>query len=140
MGILPSLCGLCDIPVPRTIEGRDLSRAWQGVSGAFEQGGILTMNSTASYDYLEDLQEWRGVRTKRYSYARWLNGRVELFDLENDPLQMTNLADIPRAAELRHQLEDKLQEPMHARNDQMVPCTSHRDWFDNYRRIVRNVY
>ena len=138
--IFPSLCGLCGIPVPRTIEGFDLSSAWRGVSGAFEQEGILTMNFTASYDYLEDGQEWRGVRTKRYAYARWLDGTVELFDLENDPLEMENLADLPDAAELRQQLEDQLQELMNTRNDQMVPCTSYRDWFDNQRRIVRNVY
>ena len=96
--VFPSLCGLCDIPVPRTIEGYDLSQAWQGVPEAFEQKAILTMNFTASYDYLKDGQEWRGVRTKRHTYARWLNGEVELFDLENDPLQMTNLADDPNAA------------------------------------------
>ena len=80
------------------------------------------------------------MRTKRYAYARWLNGQVELFDLKNDPLQMTNMADLPSAAGLRHQLENKRQELMNARNDQLVPCTSYRNWFDNYRRIVRNVY
>ena len=52
--IFPSLCGLCGIPVSRTIEGYDLSAAWKGVPGAFEQNGILTMNFTASYDYLVD--------------------------------------------------------------------------------------
>ena len=82
----------------------------------------------------------RWARTKRYTYARRLNGLVELFDLENDPLQMTNLADDPSAAGLRQQMEDRLQELMRARNDQLVPCTSYRDWFDNQRRIVRNVY
>jgi len=138
--VFPSLCGLCDIPVPRTIEGHDLSRAWQGVPEAFEQKAILTMNFTASYDYLKDGQEWRGVRTKRHTFARWLNGEVELFDLENDPLQMTNLADDPNAAALRAQLEDQLQALMRARNDRLVPCTSYQDWFDSQRRIVRNVY
>ena len=85
------------------------------------------MNFTASYDYLEDGQEWRGIRTKRYSYASWLNGTVEIFDLVNDPLVMIYLADSPDSEELRHQMEVKLQELMRARNDDMVPCTRHRN-------------
>lgn len=55
-------------------------------------------------------------------------------------MQMTNLADMPGAVGLRQQMEDRLQELMSARNDQLVPCTSYREWFDDYRRIVRNVY
>ena len=138
--VFPSLCGLCGVPVPRTIEGYDLSNAWQGVPGAFEQDAILTMNFPAGYDYLTDGQEWRGVRTQRHSYARWLNGTVELFDLADDPLEMTNLADVPSAQGLRRRMEERLQQLMARRNDQLVPCTSYRDWFDSCRRIVRNVY
>ena len=65
---------------------------------------------------------------------------MELFDLVNDPLEMINLADSPDSEELRHQMEATLQELMRARNDDIVPCTSYRNWFDNQRRIVRNVY
>ena len=68
--IFPPLCGLCGIPVPRTVERQDLSQAWQGVPEAFELDGILTMDCAAGYDYLKDGKEWRGVRTKQYTYAR----------------------------------------------------------------------
>lgn len=138
--VFPSFCGLCDIPVPRTVEGYDLSDAWMGVPGAFEQDAVLTMNFTAGYDYLVDGQEWRGARTKRTSYARWLSGKVELFDLVEDPLQMTNLAGLPSEEGLREQMEGKLDELMTRRRDEMVPCTSYGNWFDSYRRVVRNVY
>lgn len=138
--IFPSLCALCDIPIPRSIEGHDLSAAWKGEPDAFEQDAVLTMNFTASYDYLEDGKEWRGVRTKRYSYTRWLDGTIQLFDLETDPLQMTNLADDPNHKSLQQQMEHTLQVLMAKRNDELVPCSSYRDWFDNYRRVVRNVH
>ena len=138
--IFPSLCGLCGIPVPRTIEGYDLSGSWQGRSGAFEQDAVLTMNFGATYDYLMDGQEWRGIRTKRYSYSRWLEGRVELFDLENDPLEMINLAGDPGWRETRQALECILGNLMDKRRDELVPCTQYKGWFDHYRRVVKNAH
>lgn len=138
--IFPSLCGLCGVPVPRTVEGHDLSDAWRGEPGAFEQEAVLTMNFTAEFDYLSTGQEWRGVRTKRYSYARWLDGTVELFDLAVDPLEMTNLAALPSARGLRGEMESRLQVLMAERCDELVPCTSYADWFDNLRRVVRNAH
>lgn len=138
--IFPSLCSLCGVPIPRTVEGYDLSAAWRGESNAFEQDAVLTMNFTKAYDYLVDGEEWRGVRTKEYSYARWLNGKIELFDLRNDPLQMHNLAGRQEARVLQETMELKLQELMDKRRDALIPCTSYSDWFDNQRRVIRNVY
>jgi len=138
--IFPSLCTLCGVSIPRTIEGYDLSAAWRGKSNAFEQDAVLTMNFTKAYDYLVDGEEWRGVRTKEYSYSRWLNGKVELFDLRNDPLQMDNLAGKQEKRGLQEKMEQKLRELMNQRGDTMVPCTSYSNWFDNQRRVVSNVY
>ena len=35
----PTLCGLCDVPLPRSVEGYDLSGAWLGQEGALCAGG-----------------------------------------------------------------------------------------------------
>ena len=134
----PSLCRLCGVPVPRTVEGYDLSQAWRSLHGAWEQDAVLTMNYSATYDHLKDGREWRGVRTKEYSYVRWLSGLEELYDLRRDPLQMNNLAGTPEMAGVQARLEERLRELMTRRHDQLVPCTSYHDWFDNYRRVVRN--
>ena len=83
----PTLCGLCDVPVPRSVEGHDLSAAWRGEPDAFEQGAVLTMNFTASYNHLVPGTEWRGVRTKTHSYSRWLDGTVALYDITRDPME-----------------------------------------------------
>jgi len=137
---LPSLCGLSDIAVPRSVEGRDLSAAWKGEEGAFQREEIFTMNFSAAYDYLEDGEEWRGVRTKDYSFARWRNGDLELFDLREDPMQMNNLAGSPRWAGVQAELSGKLDELMAERNDELIACRGYGDWFDSYRRVVRNVH
>jgi len=138
--IFPSLCGLLELPVPRSVEGYDLSAAWRGKPGAFEQDAVLTMNFTASHDYLKDGQEWRGVRTRDWAYTRWLDGRTELFDLRNDPRQMRTLADDPGAAATRVALDSRLRELMSRRGDALVPCHTYADWFDVQRRVVRNAF
>lgn len=138
--LFPSLCGLCGIPIPRTVEGYDLSAAWRAEEGAFQQDAVLTMNFTAHHDYLVDGEEWRGIRTMTHSYARWLNGAVELFDLRDDPLQMHNLAGSPAHADLERAMETRLGELMAERKDDLVPCTSYANWFDEQRRVVRNAH
>ncbi|MAF12980.1 hypothetical protein CMK11_21220, partial [Candidatus Poribacteria bacterium] len=138
--LFPTLCGLCDVSVPRTVEGIDLSDAWLDSEGAAEQDAVFTMNFTKAYDYLVDGDEWRGVRTKRHVYTRWLNGLTELFDLDADPLQMRNLAADPASRELRDALDRLLDAFLAERSDTLEPCTDSADWFDEQRRIVRNAY
>ena len=137
--MFPTLCALAGVAVPRTVEGRDLAAAWRGEEGASGQDAVLTMNFTAAHDYLEDGEEWRGVRTRTHSYARWLSGLVELHDLREDPLQMRNLAASPECAPLASRMESTMRGLMHRLGDELVPCSSYASWFDEQRRVVRNV-
>ena len=138
--LFPTLCSLCDVPIPRTVEGQDLAAAWLQTEGAHEQDAVLTMNFTATYDWLLDGAEWRGLQTKRYTYTRWLSGLTELFDLEADPLQMFNLAGNPAYNRLEAEMEERLQALMAARHDSLQPCHELANWFDAQRRVVRNAY
>lgn len=135
----PTLCSLCGVPIPRTVEGLDLSDAWLGRAGAREPEAVFTMNFVAGWPgYLQNGAEWRGVRTKRHSYARWLNGRTLLYDLEADPLEMRNLAEEPSAGGLREGMEKRLQAFLAERHDAFLPCEDYAPWLDAHRRIVRN--
>ena len=138
--IFPTLCGLCDLPVPRTVEGHNLADAWRGLPGAFEQEALLTMNFSASHDWLVDGHDWRGVRTKTHSLPRRLAGADELYDLAADPLQMNNLAGAADSAEVQAGLEAQLDAFLAARNDSFLPCREYSDWFDYQRRVVRNMH
>ena len=138
--IFPSLCTLCGVPIPRTVEGYDLSDAWRGRANAFERDAILTLNFSAMHDYLKDGEEWRGVRTRDYSYAKWLKGEVALYDLKDDQWEMNNLAGQKDSADLQRQMEDLMEDLLKERNDQLLPCNHYASWLDNQRRIVRNVY
>jgi N-acetylglucosamine-6-sulfatase len=45
-----------------------------------------------------------GLRTARYKLIRWASGAVELYDLENDPNELSNLARDAAYAEVRDRL------------------------------------
>jgi len=135
----PTLCGLCGVPVPRTVEGRDLSGAWRGRDDATDADALLTMNFIAGWPgYLNDGNDWRGVRTRRHSYSRWLDGRVVLYDLQSDLLQMTNLADDPAAGDLLDEMEQTLQRLLADRGDDFRASRDYAEWFDTRRRIIAN--
>ena len=138
--LFPTLCRLCDVPIPRSVEGCDLSDAWRGISGAFQHDAVLLMNFSAAYDWLEDGMEWRGVRTPTHTYARWLDGTVVLHDRRADPLEMENLAGRDDHRGLEADLEDRMQQLMAQRGDVLAPCSRWKDWFDSQRRVVKNAY
>ena len=137
---LPTLCSLCGVPVPRTVEGMDLSGAWCGIEGSPRRTSMLTMNFNRSFDYFEDGDEWRGVRTERHSYCRWLDGKRELYDLDQDALEMTNLADDPASRSLLEQMETMLLSLMAERGDEFLPGTAYTHWLDEQRRVVQNAF
>jgi hypothetical protein len=54
---------------------------------------------------------WRGVRTERYTYARWADcgGKRLLLDRQVDPLEMHNRVDDRAYGKVVEQLERRLQ-------------------------------
>lgn len=133
----PTLCGLAGLPVPRSVEGTDLSHVLKGQSGPEPEAAFI-MNFSKWFDWFKDGAEWRGVRTRDYTYAQWLDGRTEMYDLREDPLQMHNLASsdhaaLPDMAALLHQAQAR-------RHDELVPCTAWQHWLDEQRRVVRNAH
>lgn len=138
----PTLCGLAGVPVPRSVEGHDQSEALRAgtQNRKTAQDALLLMNFSKYYDWFEDGAEWRGVRTKTATYNEWLDGRVELFDLIEDPLQMRNLADDRGYASKRNELTTALRDLQAIRGDELVPCSAWKHWLDEQRRVVRNGY
>jgi arylsulfatase A-like enzyme len=137
---LPTLCGLCGLPVPPTVEGMDLSDAWRGLPEAREQDAVMTMNFSGAFDSLAPGLEWRGVRTKTHAYARWLDGREELYDIRTDPLERGNMASQSDSAELLDSMRNRLAQLQAERGDRLMPAEAYRDWFDAQRRVVRNAF
>ncbi len=139
----PTLCGLAGVPVPQTVEGLDLSHSLRpGATGAAQpsQDALLLMNFSKYYDWFVDGGEWRGVRTKNAMYTEWLDGRVDMFDLTNDPLQLRNLSDDNGYRAQRSELSTALRDLQAIRGDELVAATDWKHWLDSQRRVVRNTF
>ena len=87
--ILPTLLGLAGVPIPKTVEGQDLSSLVRGQRAATDRAALYM--SVSPFDPAANIPEYRAIRTARYTYARSLQGPWLLYDDQADPYQMTNL-------------------------------------------------
>ena len=124
--ILPTLLGLAGVPIPATAEGRDLSPAVRGEPFAGNESA-LTMCIAPFAEYVG--APWRGVRTERYSYARWLDGRGILYDTLADPDQLENRYLQSDWRGLGRDLEDALQQLLAQRGDRFLPAAAYLEQY-----------
>ena len=139
MDHLPSLCGLTGLPIPRDVDGADLSDVIRN-RGRDSRDEVLIGSYTSHWDFFQTgtrWPEWRGVKTKRYTYCKWLTGEEELYDDVEDPYQMNNLAvgrkELPALQTLRNRLKDLLV----AAHDDFLPGTEYGKWYDERRNLKR---
>lgn len=105
--VMPTLLALGGLPCPDAVDGKDLSDAALG-SRSDQQEALLLMKLLPGGNpwMANGVTTWRGVRTKRYTYARLLDrGPWLLFDNESDPYQTDNLVDKPEYAALQQRLD-----------------------------------
>ncbi len=103
--ILPTLLTLTEMPIPKSVEGEDLSAVLTGEGGEPDRAALF-MNVSP---FTPGLGEYRAIRTIRHTYVRSLAGPWLLFDNRDDPLQMHNLAADPARAALTQELDHGLQ-------------------------------
>jgi len=85
--ILPTLAGLAGLKAPAGIDGRDLSGVLQGrADAATREHAYITFRTDRKY-----VPSWKGVRTRRYTYARTKDDPWVLFDQQEDPHETRNL-------------------------------------------------
>lgn len=126
--IMPTLLGLCGLgqKIPAEVEGMDLSGIFQGRSG--EEPNAAFMQGLGHTYIWRDGFEWRAVRDKRFTYARYLrDGKELLFDRKKDPLCKTNVVTNAAYKKTLARLKQAMKEKMAELNDQFKPCTWYRD-------------
>lgn len=90
MGIYPTLCDLAGLPGPDWLEGHNLKPLLADPATAWPHGAITTFGRNN-----------HAIRTARWRYIRYAGGGEELYDHDKDPLEWTNLADLPELAPLK---------------------------------------
>ncbi len=104
LDLYPTLADLCGLQAPGNLEGQSLRP-------------ILNDSQAASWDKPAVTQVWHNpkswgysIRTDRWRYTEWLQGKAgrELYDHEQDPDEVINLAADPTHAEIVADLSDQL--------------------------------
>jgi len=134
--IMPTLLALMDLPVPQEVDGMDLSHIALGCQGEEPEMAFL---QGMGHTYLwKDGFEWRAVRDKSYTYARYLvDGKELLFNHSVDPLQVNDLSGSPAYRNRKQRMRSFMEGKMEELNDEFMPCTWYRDqWTDGNRNII----
>jgi len=103
--MMPTVLGLSDIAVPDVVEGMDLSGVFAGTSDTQREAAFL-------FNVHKDGgpgTDWRGIRTKKWIYARHYRADWVLYDLENDPYELNNLIDDDEYSNVKEDLKQRLE-------------------------------
>ena len=118
LDVAPTILGAAGIDAPREYEGVDLSGAM--IAGDGQLDGRLLFSEIRPIGPWHGIAEWRMVAGDRYKYT-WCRGdRDELFDLQQDPQEMTNLIDRDDAQPQLEQLRAALREWMEATDEPLL--------------------
>jgi arylsulfatase A-like enzyme len=114
--VMPTLLGLCGVDIPDGVQGHNLAHVVTGQDGPKPPDSVYLMNMGTGWPNRQRwVGYWRGVRTERWVYARWhewYDHEPVLFDCQNDPYELHNLAANPKFAEVRRQMETRLKKWM----------------------------
>lgn len=117
--VMPTLLGFAGAPIPKGVQGADLSPVILGKGGKKPEAALLQRVVGLGKDVGN--QEWRGVRTAKYTYARSIEKGWLLIDNEKDPYQTNNLIDKPEYKEIQSKLDAQLQAMLKKIGDDFAP-------------------
>jgi arylsulfatase A-like enzyme len=120
--IMPTLLGLGGIAPPKTVEGTDFSGVLTGAKAPDNDAAMICCISPfGEWTRPAGGREYRGLRTRRYTYVRDLKGPWLLYDNQADPYQQANLVGKPEHADLQKALDAQLDKMLAVRKDKFLP-------------------
>lgn len=96
--LFPTVCDLTGASVPEGLDGRSLRPVLQNTSATVHDAAVSFVSGG------------HGLRTDRWAYMKYRDGSSELYDMDHDPGQYTNLSGKPEHAALEKQLEQQLRQ------------------------------
>jgi arylsulfatase A-like enzyme len=121
--ILPTILGLCNIPIPESVEGINYRDYLEGKETMVGEAALITcVQPFGQWNRVQHGgREYRGLRTFKYTYARDLKGPWLLFDNEKDPYQMNNLVGNANFRTLQSDLDKRLTKMLKKTEDEFLP-------------------
>jgi len=119
---MPTLLGLCGVPIPKKVEGVDFSDYLRGGKDPSDGAALISCPMPfGQWSQGSGGKEYRGIRTARYTYACDLKGPWLLFDNLSDPYQISNLVNQTESASLQAELDVTLMRKLKAAGDDFLP-------------------
>lgn len=118
MDIYPTLCELCGISIPSSVEGKSFKEV------------IFGGKATRTTMYFAYTHLIRAVKDERFKLIRYKlePDQTQLFDLDEDPDEMVNLYHDPRYRAVRDQLEKLLLQERDQWEDDAENCFTRMFW------------
>lgn len=119
--IMPTLLSLSGIEIPKTVEGEDYSKIILGEEQVEDKAVLIQCPVPFhQWNYKHGGREYRGVKTKRFTYVRDLDGPWLLYDKSIDPYQMNNLIGADEYIYIQADLESQLQKLLDKNKDEFL--------------------
>ncbi len=98
--LYPTLCDLCGIEIPPYLEGTSMKPLLQNPDLPWKK---------ATFTWCQTLAN-ESMRTVKWRYSEFRDKNVKtLYDMQNDPEELDNLADNPKYADVVKQLHEQMQ-------------------------------
>lgn len=124
--IMPTLLGLTEINVPKSVEGKDFAPILLGKKKNDVTHTLIScVQPFGQWTRARGGKEYRGLMTENYTYVRDLNGPWLLFDRTKDPFQLNNLVGQPAVAAIQTKLDIDLLNELKKRKDDFLPGLSY---------------
>lgn len=122
--ILPSLLGLAGVEIPTSIEGKDISDLIKSPDPEADRVALVMSVCPFAKEYAFD--EYRGIRTKQYTYVSSPDSATLLFDNILDPYQLNNLVSNRDSKPLKEEMDVKLRLALRQIGDENF---KHREYY-----------
>jgi len=116
--IFPTLCDLCDLEVPESVNAKSFADVVNGATDMAREDLLLI--------YRNFQRAYKNDRFKLIEYFVGDQRNTQLFDLEKDPHEITNLAERPEYKVILEELKKKLHEKQVEFADPLVTCTAEK--------------
>ncbi len=105
--IAPTILELASVPVPEMMDGTSIKPLLEGKEIEWRQDFLYEYYE---YPAVHMVKKNRGIRTEKWKYIHYFEEpqEFELFDLENDRIEMNNLIDNPNYKKIIEQLKARM--------------------------------